>query len=96
MANQTLGAMIRKLSDLDYKDLKDFQPSFEFRIDTTLSSSATRCTPLEIPAKTIAPARIEAQRVGRGATDPEILEVVSSVSDGSVVKHILEKKLCPV
>ncbi len=33
-------------------------------------------------------ARIEAQRVGQGATDPEILEVVSSVSDGSVVKHI--------
>ena len=28
--NQTLGAMIRKLSDLDYKDLKDFLPSFEF------------------------------------------------------------------
>ncbi len=90
MANQTLGAMIRKLSDLDYKDLKDFQPSFEFRIDTTLSS-ATRSTPLEIPARTIAQARIEAQRVGRGATNPEILEVVSSVSDGSVVKHILEK-----
>jgi hypothetical protein len=44
--------MIRKLSDLDYKDLKDFQPSFEFRIDTTLSS-ATKCTPLEIPARTI-------------------------------------------
>jgi hypothetical protein len=61
--NQTLGAMIRKLSDLDYKDLKDFQPSFEFRIDATLSS-ATRCTPLEIPARTIAQARIVAQRVG--------------------------------
>ncbi len=36
-------------------------------------------------------ARIEAQRVGRGATDPKILEDVSSVFGGSVVKHILEK-----
>jgi transposase InsO family protein len=41
--NQTLGAMIRKLSDLDYKDLKSFLSSFEFMINTTLSS-ATKCT----------------------------------------------------
>jgi hypothetical protein len=34
--NQTLGAMIRKLSDLDYKDLKGFLPSFEFMINTAL------------------------------------------------------------
>jgi transposase InsO family protein len=92
--NQTLGAMIRKLSDLDYKDLKNFLPCFEFMINTTLSS-ATKRTPFEIahglPARTIAQARIEAQRVGRGATDPEILEDVSSVFDGSAVKHILEK-----
>jgi hypothetical protein len=94
--NQTLGAiMIRKLSDLDYyKDLKDFLPSFEFMINTTLSS-ATKCTPFEIahglPARTISQARIEAQRVGRGATDPEILEDVSPVFDGSAVKHILKK-----
>ncbi len=92
--NQTLDAMIRKLSDLDYKDLKSFLPSFEFMINTTLSS-ATKCTPFEIahglPARTIAQARIEAQRVGRGATDPEILEDVSPVFNGSVVKHILEK-----
>jgi hypothetical protein len=95
-ANQTLGAMIRKLSDLDYKDLKGFLPSFEFMINTTLSS-ATKCTPFEIahglPARTIAQARIEAQRVGRGATDPEILEDISPVFDGSAVKHILEKAI---
>jgi transposase InsO family protein len=92
--NQTIGAMILKLSDLDYKDLKDFLPSFEFMINTTLSS-ATKCTPFEIahglPARTIAQARTEAQRVGRGATDPEILEDVSPVFDGSAVKHILGK-----
>jgi hypothetical protein len=92
--NQTLGAMIRKLSDLDYKDLRNFLPSFEFMINTTLSS-ATKRTPFKIahglPVRTIAQARIEAQRVGRGATDPEILEDVSPVFDGSAVKHILEK-----
>jgi hypothetical protein len=94
--NQTLGAMIRKLSDLDYKDLKKFLPSFEFMINTTLSS-ATKRIPFDIdiahglPARTIAQARIEAQRVGRGATDSEILEDVSPVFDGSAVKHILEK-----
>jgi hypothetical protein len=63
-------------------------------INTTLIS-ATKRTPFEIahglPARTIAQARIEAQRVGRGTTDPEILEDVSPVFDGSAVKHILEK-----
>jgi hypothetical protein len=63
-------------------------------INTTLSS-ATKRTPFEIahglPARTIAQGRSEAQRVGRGATDPEILEDVSPVFDGSAVKHILEK-----
>ncbi len=91
--------MIRKLSDLDYKDIKGFLLSFEFTINATLSS-ATKCTPFEIahsthglPARTIAQARIEAQRVGRGATDPEILEDVSTVFNGSAVKHILEKAI---
>ena len=73
---------------------RNFPPSFEFMINTTLSS-ATKCTPFEIahglPARTIAQARIEAQRVGRGATDPEILEDVSPVFDGSAVKKKLWK-----
>ena len=51
-----MGAMIRKLSDLNHKDLISFLPSFEFMINTTLSS-AIKCTPFEIayvlPAKTI-------------------------------------------
>jgi hypothetical protein len=89
--DQTLGAMIRKLSDLDNKDLKNFLPSFEFMI----ISSVTKRTPFEIAhglsARTIAQARIEAQRVSHGATDPGILENVSPVFDGSAVKHISEK-----
>ncbi len=65
-------------------------------INTTLSL-ATKHTPFEIAhglsARTIAQARIEAQRVGRGTTDPAILEDqdVSPVFDGSAVKQILEK-----
>ena len=93
--NPTLGVMIRILPDLDYKDLKNFIPSFEFVSNNTTLSSATKRTPFEIahglPARTIAQARIEVQRVGRGATDPEILENVSPVFDGSAVKHNLEK-----
>ncbi len=67
--NQTIRGMIRKLSDLDYKDLKNFLPYFEFMINTTLSS-ATKRTPFEIahglPARTIAQARIEVRVLGEG------------------------------
>ncbi len=56
---QTLGVMVRILPDLDYKDLKNFLPSFEFVSNTTLSS-ATKRTPIEsahgLPARTIAQA----------------------------------------
>jgi hypothetical protein len=86
--------MIRILPDLDYKDLKNFLPSFEF-VSNRILSSATKRTPFEsahgLPARTIAQARIEVQRVGRGATDPEILEDVSPGFDGSAVKHNLDK-----
>ena len=36
--NQTLGAMIRKLSDLEYKDLRLHLPAFEFVTNATLNS----------------------------------------------------------
>ena len=91
--NQTLGAMIRKLSDLEYKDLRLHLPAFEFVINTTLNS-ATKRTPFEIahglPARTIAQARIEAQLGGRGGTDPDMLEDVSPTFDSSLTKSILE------
>jgi hypothetical protein len=44
--SQTLGAMIRKLSDLDYKHLKSFLPSFDFMINTTLSSATSQVHPI--------------------------------------------------
>jgi hypothetical protein len=66
--NQTLDAMIRKLSDVEYKDLRLHLPAFEFVINTTLNS-ATKRTPFEIahglPARIIAQARIEAQSTWR-------------------------------
>ena len=92
--NQTLGAMIRKLSDLEYKDLRLHLPAFEFVINTTLNS-ATKRTPFEIahgfPARIIAQkARIEAQHGGRGGTDPDMLEDLSPTFDSSLTKSILE------
>jgi hypothetical protein len=44
--NQTLGAMIRKLSDSNYKDLKGFPSSFEFMINTTLTSTTNQAHPI--------------------------------------------------
>ncbi len=45
--NQTTGAMIRKLSDHEYKNLSSlYLPSFQFAINTTFNS-AIGCTPFE-------------------------------------------------
>ncbi len=85
--------MIRKLSDLEYKDLRLHFLAFEFVINTTLNS-ATKRTPFKIAhglsAHTIAQARIEAQHGGRGGTDPDMLEDVSPTFDSSLTKSILE------
>ena len=45
--NQTIGAMIRKLSDHEYKNMSTlYLPSFQFAINTTFNS-AIGCTPFE-------------------------------------------------
>jgi hypothetical protein len=59
--NQTIGAMIRKLSDHEYKNLSAlYLPSFQFAINTTFNS-AIGCTPFEaghgLMAATITQAR---------------------------------------
>ena len=64
--------------------------------------SATKRTPFEsahgLPARTIVQARIEVQRVGRGATDPEILEDDSPVFDRRAVSKLwkLRKRSKPL
>ena len=37
--NQTLGAMLRKLSDLEYGHIKEILPSLQFAVNTTHQSS---------------------------------------------------------
>ena len=67
-ANQTLGAMIRKLNDQEYKNLKDYIPAFQFAMNIT-PHSAIGCSPFEaghgLPASTLSNARILASRYPR-------------------------------
>jgi transposase InsO family protein len=63
--NQTLGAMIRKLNDQEYKDLKYYIPAFQFAMNST-PHSAIGCSPFEaghgLPATTLSAARLLASR----------------------------------
>jgi hypothetical protein len=60
-ANQTLGAMIRKLNDQEYKELNDHIPAFQFAMSVT-PHSAIGCSPFEaghgLPATTLSSARL--------------------------------------
>jgi hypothetical protein len=64
-SNQTLGAMIRKLDDQQYKNLKFYIPAFQFAMNTTIHSSIG-CSPFEaghgLPASTLSSARLLAAR----------------------------------
>ena len=65
--NQTIGSMIRKLSDHEYKNLSTlYLPSFQFAINTTFNS-AIGCTPFEaghgLMATTITQARARLSNV---------------------------------
>ena len=90
--NQTLGNMIRKLDDDEYKNVINLLPTPQFAYNTTLSS-ALNATPFEVGCgskpRTVTAARSEARKDGRG-TDPDILEDVSTEFDKSVTKNILE------
>jgi transposase InsO family protein len=71
-ANQTLGAILRKLSDYEYKNIKYFIPAFQFAMNIT-PHSAIGCSPFEaghgVPAKTLSSARLMAQQY-----QPNLLE----------------------
>jgi transposase InsO family protein len=85
--NQTLGSMIRKMSNDDYKNLKDLLPALERAINVTCNS-AIGCTPFEaghgLAARSIAEARLSVK--GARGTDPDSLEDVNSVFDESKTK----------
>ena len=89
--NQTIGSMIRKMNDHDYKNLKNLLPAFEFAINCSFNS-AIGCTPFEaghgLPARTITEARLSPKGV-RG-NDPDSLEDVNQVFDESLIKLQVE------
>ena len=64
-SNQTLGAMLRKLDDQQYKNVKFYIPAFQFAMNTT-PHSAIGCSPFEaghgLPASTLSSARLLAAR----------------------------------
>jgi hypothetical protein len=95
--NQSIGSMIRKLSDQEYKQLKTIAlPAFQFAINTSFNS-AIGCTPFEaghgLAATTIAQARLQATRyatTAEGGRDGDTLEDVDQFFDQSIIKEQLE------
>jgi hypothetical protein len=64
-ANETLGAMIRKLNDHEYKNIRYYISAFQFAMNTT-PHSANECSPFEaghgLPATSLSHARLIAER----------------------------------
>ena len=94
--NQMIGAMLRKCSDAQYKDLKNYLPAMAFAINTT-KSSTLNCTPFEaghgLPARTVATARTDSSRIQfnlEGGTGDNTLEDISNHFDTSLHKAMLE------
>ena len=92
--NQTIGAMLRKCSDKQYANIKDYLPCMAFAINCTYSS-ALNCTPFEaghgLPARTIAQARASSARLQfRPGGNDDTVQDVSKRFDSSLQKEILE------
>jgi hypothetical protein len=96
--NQSLGAMIRKLSDYEYgKVIEQLSlPAFHFALNTTYNS-AIGCTPFEaghgLNAIIISQARIMATRaniLAEGGRDGDALEDVDEFFDKSIAKDKFE------
>ena len=93
--NQTLGAMIRKLSDSEYKTLAEILPSLQFAINTTYNS-AIGGTPFEaghgLPVRSITQARLDVKAVASHAVGgvEDTLEDVSTEFDKSMIHNTLE------
>jgi len=95
--NQSIGSMIRKLTDQEYKQLRKLAlPAFQFALNTTFNS-AIGCTPFEaghgLQATTIAQARLQATReatTAEGGRDGDALEDVDAFFDQSIIKEQLE------
>jgi hypothetical protein len=91
-----IGAMLRKCSDSQYKNVKEYLPAMAFATNTT-NSSTLNCTPFEagheLPARTVASARAESARTQfnlEGGTGDNTLEDISTHFDTSLYKAMLE------
>ena len=93
-ANQTIGAMLRKCSDEQYKNIADYLPAMAFAMNCT-HSDALNCTPFEaghgLPARTIAQARADTSRLqfSEGGND-DCVQDISKRFNKSLEKSILE------
>ena len=93
-ANQTLGAMLRKCSEEQYKNIADYLPAMAFAMNCT-HSDTLNCTPFEaghgLPARTIAQARADSSRIqfSAGGND-DMVQDVSKRFNKSLEKSILE------
>ena len=99
-ANQTLGNMIRKLTDKEYSTLKTLAlPAFQYAMNITPHSSIG-CSPFEaghgLPAQSVAHARLLAQQTladgarGMDLDADDLLEDVDNTFDTSEVKSVME------
>jgi transposase InsO family protein len=94
--NQSIGSMIRKLSDQEYKQLKRIAiPAFQFALNTTFNS-AIGCTPFEaghgLQATTVAQARLQTTRqatTAEGGRNGDALEDVDAFFDQGIIKEQL-------
>ena len=99
-ANQTLGNMIRKLTDKEYTSLKTLAlPAFQYAMNITPHSSIG-CSPFEaghgLPAQSVAHARLLAQQTladgvrGIDLDVDDLLEDVDKTFDTSELKSVIE------
>jgi hypothetical protein len=95
-SNQTLGAMLRKLDDQQYKNLKFYIPAFQFAMNTT-PHSAIGCTPFEaghgLPASTLSSARLLAARYPHNSLEGQEGDAIEDSEPGELqgkIKDLIE------
>ena len=95
-SNQTLGAMLRKLDDQQYKNLKFYIPAFQFAMNTT-THSAIGCSPFEaghgLPASTLSSARLLAARYPHNSLEGQDGDAIEDSEPGELqgkIKDLIE------
>ena len=95
-SNQTLGAMLRKLDDQQYKNLKFYIPAFQFAMNTT-THSAIGCSPFEagrgLPASTLSSARLLAARYPHNSLEGQEGDAIEDGEPGELqgkIKDLVE------